>query len=90
VNGDFLAKMWVLARFECDPDWPVVIDAMESGHSERHNTKKGAKEAAERRSADGQARHDAHPQDGRGGHFHPNKTEKKGSVHIYYPKKRNH
>lgn len=62
----------------------------EVGHSTTHSTKKGAKEAAARRSADGKARHDASPRDGRGGHFHPNKTEDKGSDHHYYPKKRNH
>jgi len=61
----------------------------EEGHSVRHSTKKEARETAERRSADGRARHDPNPADGRGGHYHPNKTRNKGSEHHYYPKKRN-
>jgi RHS repeat-associated protein len=59
------------------------------GHSTDHSTKKGAKEAAAQSSKDGKVRNDANPKDGRGGHFHPNETDKKGSEHHYYPKKNN-
>jgi RHS repeat-associated protein len=61
----------------------------EVGHSTRHNTKKGAKEAAARRSKNGKVRNDAKPADGRGGHFHPDETDNEGSEHHYYPKKNN-
>jgi RHS repeat-associated protein len=59
------------------------------GHSTTHSTKKGAKEAAAQSSKDGKVRNDANPKDGRGGHFHPNETDNKGSEHHYYPKKNN-
>jgi RHS repeat-associated protein len=55
------------------------------GHSKRHNTEKGAKEAAARDSKDGTARKDANPRDGRGGHYHPNDTDRSASDHHYYP-----
>jgi RHS repeat-associated protein len=55
------------------------------GYSTRHNTKQGAKQAAERQSNDGRARHDAHPSDGRGAHYHPNSTDRSASDHHYYP-----
>jgi RHS repeat-associated protein len=59
------------------------------GHSIDHSTKKGAKEGAAQSSKDGKVRNDANPKDGRGGHFHPNKTDNEGSEHHYYPKKNN-
>jgi RHS repeat-associated protein len=55
------------------------------GNSTRHNTEKGAKEAAARESKDGTARKDANPKDGRGGHYHPNDTDRSASDHHYYP-----
>ena len=61
----------------------------EMGHSTDHSTKKSAKEEAGRRSQDGKARNDANPADGRGGHYHPNESDNKGSDHHYYPGKNN-
>jgi RHS repeat-associated protein len=60
----------------------------EQGHSKRHNTKRGPREAAARNSKDGTARHDPNPEDGRGGHYHPNDTDNEGREHHYYPKNR--